>query len=234
MLNRFTLFSLSLLLAVSGCGGGRDLKLPGVYRINIQQGNVVEQDMLDKLKPGMAKNQVRFIMGTPAIIDPFHSDRWEYIYTFTYGGGDRHQRHITLYFEDEKLAYVDGDVVTALRKPTEEVKQQSKSIDVPLRERKAKGIFGRMVDKIPFVGDDDNPKPPKTEVIKDETAETAQGDDNISSDNIPEENTQPEKVTDSTEKEKKGFFGKLFGKLPFVDDEDTTSAEAPPETTAAE
>ena len=54
--------------------------------------------------------QVKFIMGTPILIDPFHNERWEYIYSFQEGGTVREQRHITLHFENDKLAYISGDI----------------------------------------------------------------------------------------------------------------------------
>ena len=66
--------------------------------------------MLNKLEPGMDKKRVKFIMGTPVIVDPFHNERWEYIYSFQEGGKVREQRHITLHFEDNKLAYISGDI----------------------------------------------------------------------------------------------------------------------------
>lgn len=145
-----------LLLLIGGCAKHEgSFKLPGVYRIDIQQGNVIEQEMLDKLKPGMQQNQVRFIMGTPAMVDPFHNDRWDYVYTFSKGGKQREQRHIILYFKDEKLAYVDGDVVTGLRKPPTEFLKERKSVEVPINSRKKKSLFDRVFGVLPFVGDDD-------------------------------------------------------------------------------
>ena len=57
-------------------------KIPGVYRIDIQQGNDVTQDMVNKLEAGMSKSQVAYIMGTPLLIDTFHPNRWDYIYSF--------------------------------------------------------------------------------------------------------------------------------------------------------
>ena len=73
-------------LFLSGCT--KD-KIPGVYRINIQQGNDITQDMVSQLKPGMTKNQVAYVMGTPLIIDTFHPNRWDYIYSFHPGNGER-------------------------------------------------------------------------------------------------------------------------------------------------
>ena len=165
-----TIFFLMLLSGCTNIYEG-DFKLPGVYRIDIQQGNVIEQEMLDKLKPGMNQNQVRFIMGTPPMVDPFHNDRWDYIYTFSEGGKQRQQRHITLYFENDRLAYLDGDVVTGLKKPPTEFLKERKSVEVPLRKKKKESIIGNLLNAIPFVGDDDDlvtkqkttePKPPET------------------------------------------------------------------------
>ena len=157
MKSRNLFLILMSLLMVVACARVGEFKLPGVYRVDIQQGNVIEQEMIDKLKPGMDKTRVKFIMGTPAIIDPFHSERWEYLYTFSEGGRRREQIHITLFFdEEEKLAYLDGDVKSALRKPAEGIKQQSNTVDVPL-EKSKKGFFSKLFGAIPFIGDNDNP-----------------------------------------------------------------------------
>ena len=154
------IFCIFTLITLAACSAEGTRKLPGVYRMDIQQGNVIEQEMLDNLKPGMAKGQVHFIMGTPTIVDPFHNDRWEYIYTYSKGGNRRQQRHITIYFEEDKLAYLDGGVVTGIRKPPEEYRKQRKTVDVPLRREK-KGFFSKLINVLPFVGDD-VPKAQKT------------------------------------------------------------------------
>lgn len=52
----------------------------GVYKADIQQGNVVTPDMVEKLKPGMTRSQVRFVLGTPLVTDTFHPDRWDYVF----------------------------------------------------------------------------------------------------------------------------------------------------------
>lgn len=148
------IFMITCLGCLCACSSEGGAKLPGVYRIDVQQGNIIEQEMIDKLKPGMDKNQVRFIMGTPAVVDPFHADRWDYLFTYSKGGQRREQRHITLYFEDEKLAYVEGDVVTALRKPSDDLKPQSAAVDVPIKEKRS-GFFSRMFNALPFVEDDE-------------------------------------------------------------------------------
>ena len=68
---RHLLLSVCLTLLVSGCS---------VYKVEVQQGNVVTQEMIDKLKPGMTRSQVRFVLGTPLITDAFHPERWDYYY----------------------------------------------------------------------------------------------------------------------------------------------------------
>ena len=82
----------------------------GVYRVDVQQGNVLTEEMLAQLAPGMEKRKVRFLLGTPILVDTFNQDRWDYIYTFARGGGTIEQRQVTLFFEDERLARIEGDV----------------------------------------------------------------------------------------------------------------------------
>ena len=78
---------LILLLCATACARNNygTWKAPLVYRMDIQQGNMVDQEMLDRLKPGMTKKDVKFILGTPLLIDPFHADRWDYVYSFEIG-----------------------------------------------------------------------------------------------------------------------------------------------------
>nr|VFK30588.1 MAG: outer membrane protein assembly factor BamE [Candidatus Kentron sp. MB]VFK34860.1 MAG: outer membrane protein assembly factor BamE [Candidatus Kentron sp. MB]VFK77009.1 MAG: outer membrane protein assembly factor BamE [Candidatus Kentron sp. MB] len=84
-----------------------------VYKIDIQQGNVITEEMLSKLQRGMDKRRVRFILGTPSIIGAFNPDRWDYIYSFQKGGGVREQRRISLFFRDDKLHHIEGNVIKA-------------------------------------------------------------------------------------------------------------------------
>ena len=92
------------LFALAGCS------FPGVYKIDIQQGNVVTQDMIDQLKPGMTRRQVRFIMGNALISDTFHADRLDYLYSIQPGGGQRLQEHVSIFFnESDQLVGLSGD-----------------------------------------------------------------------------------------------------------------------------
>ena len=98
---------------LSGCGYVPTI--PGVtpYRIEIQQGNYISQDMAAQLKPGMSKDQVRLVLGTPLLTDIFHADRWDYVYWRERPGAKREQRKLTVFFEDGRVTRVDGDVVAA-------------------------------------------------------------------------------------------------------------------------
>src|SRR5512145_2008276 len=109
---RYRSFVAAVLAAALACGCGFVPRIPGVtpYRIEIQQGNYVSPDMVAQLKPGMTKEQVRFILGTPMVTDIFHSERWDYVYWREMPNGTRETRKITLLFEQGQLARVDGDV----------------------------------------------------------------------------------------------------------------------------
>jgi len=79
--------------------------------MEIQQGNFVSQDMLSKLKRGMTREQVRFVLGTPLVTDMFHADRWDYVYFVQFPDGKREQRNLSVVFEKDKLVRVLGDLV---------------------------------------------------------------------------------------------------------------------------
>ena len=78
------------------------------HKTDVQQGNVVTEDMLDKIKPGMTKSQVRFVLGTPLISDAFHGDRWDYVYRFDKKGELTEKRRLTVVFEGDNLKTVEG------------------------------------------------------------------------------------------------------------------------------
>ncbi len=101
---------LSASLALAACAS---VPIPGVYKIDIQQGNAITQEMVAKLKPGMTKTQVKFVLGTPPIADAFHQNRWDYVYSLQQGGGERQQRRLTLFFDDDKLTRIEGDIKPA-------------------------------------------------------------------------------------------------------------------------
>ena len=88
------------------------------HRIEIQQGNFVSQEMVGQLKTGMTRDQVRFAMGTPLVADVFHGDRWDYVFVRQRANsrGVEHRR-ISVFFEQDRLARIEGDVVGAAPTP---------------------------------------------------------------------------------------------------------------------
>ena len=102
-------------LFLVSCGSAR-LPMPNIapYRIEIQQGNFVSQEMVSQLKPGMSKDQVRFVLGTPLITDSFHADRWDYVFRRQRANSrELEQRKLAVFFEDGKLKRIEGDVTPA-------------------------------------------------------------------------------------------------------------------------
>jgi outer membrane protein assembly factor BamE len=106
------LIILAAAFALSACK--QNVELPSLispYRIDIQQGNVVTQEMVSKLKVGMTRSQVRFVLGSPLVTDMFHGDRWDYVYTMQKQGKPEERRRLTVIFDGDKLATLEGDVV---------------------------------------------------------------------------------------------------------------------------
>jgi outer membrane protein assembly factor BamE len=104
-------------LAASGCAQMTqpfDTFIPlvtqfGVYKLDINQGNYISQDMVDKLKLGQTKAQVRTVLGTPLITSAFRDNRWDYVYEFQKNGRVREHRQFTVYFKEDSLARWEGD-----------------------------------------------------------------------------------------------------------------------------
>ena len=140
---RFTI-SVIAIAAFSGCS---------VYKIDVQQGNVITQEMVSQLRPQMTKDQVHFILGTPVLTDVFHANRWDYVYRMQRGGGAVEARKFATIFDEEgRLTQIIGDIAAL---PTSgafaDSRRQMQEMDLgsigddarasPVRER---GIFGRM------------------------------------------------------------------------------------------
>ena len=102
-------FLIFLFAFLAGCGSTIPTVKP--FKMDIQQGNVVTSKMLLQLRPGMTKSQVKFIMGSPLIVDSFHKDRWDYFYQMRRAGKIVEQRRVILDFDKELLTKVRGDVV---------------------------------------------------------------------------------------------------------------------------
>lgn len=98
---------IALCLITVGCSS---LKFPGVYKLTVQQGNYIEQEMIDQLETGMTKDQVRYVMGTPLVEDTFNTDRWDYFFNVRLGDETTREYHFTVHFdEQDQLASWEGD-----------------------------------------------------------------------------------------------------------------------------
>ena len=102
----------AIMLAVGGLSGCAVERYFLEYRINVQQGNLVEQKQIAQLRPGMTRDQVRYVLGTPLLQDPFHANRWDYVYRYEDGAtGQITMRNIFMYFNAAgQLERVGGDV----------------------------------------------------------------------------------------------------------------------------
>ena len=103
---RTVLCAVSLTLMLCGCSY---LSRISVYKLDINQGNYLTQDQLEKLKVGQTRQQVRTVLGTPLLADPFHANRWDYVYEFQRQGRMLEHRQFTVYFVDDRLARWEGD-----------------------------------------------------------------------------------------------------------------------------
>lgn len=136
LLTSFTLVSCSTILN----------HLPGVYTLEIQQGNIIDQAMIDQLRPAMNKRQVVYIMGSPMLDDVFHKNRWDYLYSNQPGGEDRVQKQVSLFFENDQIVSIQGDFRPGA---TPAIKSSIETtVDVPKRDldktlwEKITGLFG--------------------------------------------------------------------------------------------
>ncbi len=107
----------ALVLLFAACGWMPTLPVLSPYKMDIQQGNIVTQEMVAKLQPGMSRSQVRFVLGTPLVADMFHADRWDYVYRLEKGGRMVEERKLVAVFSGDKLLRIEGDVVPAAAKP---------------------------------------------------------------------------------------------------------------------
>lgn len=129
---------------VTGCANW----LPSVYKVEIQQGNIVEQEDLNRVQPGMTREQVRYLLGSPLIDDPFHQDRWDYYYMQEANGELAERYRVTLFFENDRLARLEGD-----RRPQPQAAEAAPPeattvVEVNPKPPKKRGIFSRMLEKI--------------------------------------------------------------------------------------
>jgi outer membrane protein assembly factor BamE len=216
-LNFFMRKIIPIIVLLAGCTEMPTLpSLPSVtpYKIDIQQGNYVTQDMVDKLKSGMTRAQVRFVLGTPLVVDAFHTDRWDYVYTYQKAGGVTEHRRLAVIFKDDKLARLEGDVMPAKPKPTTDAVGADKPKPVAAEPKREAGAPAKA-------------QAAKPEAVAPATAAPgSQGSVLTTTSGQPvqtgPQTAQPAKAESGAEnpkqnepQEEKGFFGRMLEKLGF-------------------
>jgi outer membrane protein assembly factor BamE len=117
---------------ISGCSFDSVVGLVDPYRIDVRQGNYVDQEMVAQLRRGMSRDQVRYVLGSPLVVDMFRSDRWDYVYRFRPGSGEAQQRVISLFFAGDVLDRIEGDVAAASGDAAAAALQQrSRVVEIP-------------------------------------------------------------------------------------------------------
>ena len=142
--------AVALAAAIAGIGGCAtvDKYMPtwrsfGVYKIDINQGNYLSQDMVDKLKVGMTQQQVRLILGTPLIESPFRKDRWDYVYEFSKQGNVSEHRNFTVWFADGKVTRWEGD---KMPESVVELNRSAAAKALPPKDSSGVGWWDRFLD----------------------------------------------------------------------------------------
>ena len=105
--------TLLISLAIACLSACSFVGFPGVYKIDVEQGNIITQEMADQLQPGMSRRQVRFILGTPLVEDTFDQDRWDYPYVKRNGQTVLSESRLTVMFDGDELQTVTGDYLPA-------------------------------------------------------------------------------------------------------------------------
>jgi outer membrane protein assembly factor BamE len=156
ILIRRAALALACVSLLSACGSLRNPEtlfgLLTPYRIDVVQGNVVTQEVMAQVQPGLGRLQVREILGTPLLTDPFHADRWDYAFTISRQGVPDQQRRVTVFFRNEVVDRIETQAL-----PTE--REFVASIDRPLGGDEPK--LQMTPEQIAAL-----PQPPKTDLAR--------------------------------------------------------------------
>ena len=184
------------------------------HKIDIQQGNYVTQDMADKLKPGMTRAQVRFVLGTPLVVDPFRTDRWDYVYLYKKGGEVTEQRRFAVIFKDDKLVRLEGDVMPASPRATTDAVSADKPKPVAAEPKPKAGAPAKAEAAKP-----ETVAPAATAPESQGAALTTTSGETVLPGSQKAESAKAESETEKPKQdqpeEEKGFFGRMLEKLGF-------------------
>jgi outer membrane protein assembly factor BamE len=163
---RAPLLAAAVAVVLSGCStmtAPFDTWMPyisqfGVYKIDINQGNFLSQDMVDKLKEGQTKQQVRLVLGTPLITSVFRENRWDYTYEFRRNGRVETHRQFTVYFKDDLLTRWEGDELPKSVQELNRVAATKALPDDPFGDDG--GFVGKIIDWFNRIGNPSAPPAP--------------------------------------------------------------------------
>ena len=105
-MKRYLITSIFIAL-ISGCSTLDSLSFPAVHKIDIQQGNLITDEMVDLLRPGLTQNQVQYVMGTPLVVDTFNPSHWDYVYQYLHGDGRIEERKLRVIFKQGRVASIE-------------------------------------------------------------------------------------------------------------------------------
>lgn len=200
-----------LALLLAGCKEMPTLPTLAPYKMDIQQGNVVTQEMVAKLKSGMTRQQVRFALGTPLVVDPFRTDRWDYVYLFEKAGKVKEHRHIAVIFKDDKLVRIEGDVVPASGSATTEggVKiEKPGPAAAPPKPATAAPAAPKLEVAVPAA-------PEGAKLVTGTGEPVAAGGAGADTQSGAQQLKKEEKPKEEKPAEERGFFGRMLDKLGF-------------------
>jgi outer membrane protein assembly factor BamE len=129
----------ALVALLAGCGtfDNASHRLVGAlapYKVEVVQGNFISREQVEALQPGMSREQVRAILGTPLVSSLFHADRWDYVFTLKRRGVEAQQRRLTVHFSGDGMARVEGDTMPTEAEFVATLDNRRKSGKVPVLE----------------------------------------------------------------------------------------------------
>ncbi len=156
-------------ILVTSCG-----KMIPHYKIDIEQGNVLTKEVVNRIRPGMTKRQVKFILGTPIIASSFHKHRWDYVYSLKKGGKKKiTTKTMSLFFLNDRIVRIEGSIKPEFSdQPVQ--KQTTKVVEVNPEKKKKKGIFRKALGKVGIGNDKKRQKKKKKKKKKKKIVEKEQ------------------------------------------------------------
>lgn len=125
------------------------------YRADVVQGNVVTQEMLAQLRAGLSRDQVRMLLGSPLLADAFHGDRWDYVFSLRRQGAATQQRHVTVYFDKDRVSRFDADPL-----PTEQAFVAAIDVKKPDKRERSLALSAAEIAALPLPVVAEPVKPP--------------------------------------------------------------------------